>query len=239
MFDQSGWAVRFEWGRNGLLALAPASDVIVIVDVLSFTTCVEVATARGALIYPYGGPAEAAADFARARRAHLASRDRGGGGYSLSPHALRAIPAGTRLVLPSPNGATLSLAAADRPVLAGCLRNAEAVAARAQALGERIAVIAAGERWPSDGSLRPAVEDLLGAGAILQALAGRRSPEAELAVAAFEQAAPQLAAHLAACGSGQELITRGFPEDVALAAQHNVSAGAPLLADGAFSAAPA
>ncbi len=49
-----------------------------------------------------------------------------------------------------------------------------------------ISVIAAGEKWP-DGSLRPALEDLLGAGAILSRLEGNLSGDAQAAVAAFEE----------------------------------------------------
>ena len=48
-------------------------------------------------------------------------------------------------------------------MIAGGLRNAAAVAAAAARAGDVVGVIAAGERWP-DGSLRPAIEDLLGAG---------------------------------------------------------------------------
>jgi hypothetical protein len=45
IFGQAGFDVRFEWGEAGLRALAPATDVLVLVDVLSFTTAVDVAVA--------------------------------------------------------------------------------------------------------------------------------------------------------------------------------------------------
>jgi 2-phosphosulfolactate phosphatase len=43
--DQSGFTVRCEWGPPGVQALAGCRTFIVI-DVLSFTTCVSVAAAR-------------------------------------------------------------------------------------------------------------------------------------------------------------------------------------------------
>ncbi len=144
-------------------------------------------------------------------------------------------------MLPSPNGSTLSLATGDVPVMAGCLRNARAVAVKALQLGKRISVIAAGERWKKNGGgvasggLRVAIEDLLGAGAIITHLDGRRSPEAETAVAGFRRAGSNLLDILSRCGSGKELIGRGFAEDVQLAGQLNVSSAAPLLLDGAYS----
>src|SRR5207244_85897 len=103
-------------------------------------------------------------------RAELAL-ERGDGHFSLSPSSfLNAAPA-TRVVLPSPNGASLTLAADGCKVFAGCLRNASAVAEAAQRAGTRVAVIPAGERWPG-GSYRPCLEDLLGAGAVLARMRG-------------------------------------------------------------------
>ena len=237
-FDQREYNVRFEWGLTGVQALVPVSDVVIIVDVLSFTTCVDIVVSNGGFVLPYNGEAERLADYARSQDALFASHMRQReAAYSLAPSSLLAIPAGTRLVLPSPNGSTLSLATKDAPTLAGCLRNATAVAHKAQQLGQRISVIAAGERWKNNDRLRPGIEDLLGAGAIIAALNGRRSPEAETAVAGFRHAESNLLDTLRRCGSGKELIERGFAEDVHLAGQLNVSHTSPLLVDGAYSSA--
>jgi 2-phosphosulfolactate phosphatase len=233
-FDQASYDIRCEWGLQGIEALRAETDVFIIVDVLSFSTCVDVAVSQGATVFPYRWKDDSVAAYADSLGAVAASaRRRFEGGYSLSPGSLVSIPPGTRLVLPSPNGATLSLATGDTPTLAGCLRNARAVAATAARLGRRISLIPAGERW-EDGSLRPALEDLAGAGAIAAHLPGSRSPEAEMAVAAWGMAADNLPATLLACGSGRELVERGFAPDVALAAAHDVSSAAPRLVAGAY-----
>lgn len=155
--------------------------------------------------------------------------------FNLSAPTLRAIPEGTKLVLPSPNGSHISFVAQGKPVFAACLRNAGAVAeaVRAQVGAGSVAVIAAGERWP-DGSLRPAIEDLIGAGAVIEALGGRASPEARIARAGFLSAKAELRDVLRGCASGLELIDRGFPQDVEIAAEINVSRSVPVLRDGAF-----
>ena len=242
--DQSGYQERFEWGEAGVLRLAPISDIVVIVDVLSFSTAVEIARSRGALVYPYRWRDERAASFAQSVDAVLASPGRMStdeSGYSLSPASLREIPAGTRLVLPSPNGATLSVHAAEHGsiVLAGCLRNASAIARACRTIGGSVAVIAAGERWVDagelTGSLRPAIEDLVGAGAILSALNPTNpSPEARVAMAAFAEAIQFGPMFLRECSSGRELIERGFAEDVDLAAAIDSSETVPLLETGGF-----
>lgn len=233
-YDQSEFDIRCEWGEKGVLQLAPISDVVVIVDVLSFCTSVEIATSRGAIVYPFGRRDGSAEAFAASIDAELATIQRDGSGYSLSPKSLMAIPAGTRLVLPSPNGSTLTTLTGETPTLAGCLRNSRAVAAAAQRLGRRITLIPAGERWREDGSLRPAVEDLIGAGAIINYLSGALSPEASVALAAFRSARRALRANLYQCSSGKELIGRGFEADVSLAARRNVSTTVPIFRDGAY-----
>jgi 2-phosphosulfolactate phosphatase len=231
-FDQAAYDVRCEWGQPGIAALAPGVDVLVIVDVLSFSTCVEIATTRGAIILPYRCRGQSAERFALQERAELA-RPRGMGSYSLSPASYLTVAAGTRIVLPSPNGASLSLGTAGKPTLGGCLRNAAAVARAASRLGRRIAVIPAGEQWP-DGSLRPGLEDLLGAGAIIGHLVGSLSPEAQAAADLYRASRPDLAARVWQCSSGRELIDRGFEHDVALACELNVSQGVPTLVGNAY-----
>lgn len=234
--DQAEFDIRCEWGERGAAVLAPISDVVVIVDVLSFSTCVDIATSRGASVYPYRWNDDSAAAYAALKGAMLAAKRGAKGRYSLSPRSLEQIPAGAALVLPSPNGATLSFATGRTPTLCGCLRNAAAVAAHASRFGKRVAVVPAGERW-DDGSLRPAVEDFVGAGAIIRLLAGRRSAEAHAAVAAFENAASDLAQTLCGCTSGKELIDRDFASDVTVAARLDCSSTAPLLSDGCYQSA--
>jgi 2-phosphosulfolactate phosphatase len=228
-------AVVCEWGLAGLQACLARSDAVVVVDVLSFCTSVDIAVSRGSAILPYAWRDDRAAAFAQEQGALLAGRR--DVGFSLSPASLQALPHGSRLVLPSPNGATLSLATGVTPTFAGCLRNARAVARAAAALGKRVTVIAAGEQWRG-GGLRFALEDWLGAGAVIHGLPGSRSAEAAAAEAAFLHGRDQLLDIMVACESGRELIERGFSEDVRLAAALGVSGFAPRLTDGAYRARP-
>lgn len=233
---QDGFAYRFDWGPNGLRALAAGADVVVIVDVLRFTTAVSAAIESGLVVLPYRWADDGAGAYALERQAVVAGR-REDGDLSLSPTDLLTAAPGIRLVLPSPNGSALAFAAREHGaghVLAGCLRNAAATAAMARRLAGRdgsVAVIAAGERWHgATGPIRPAVEDLIGAGAVLAALdpasaitAPCCSPEALAARAAFAAARPRLHDVLAETASGRELVARGWADDVATAAALDVT----------------
>jgi 2-phosphosulfolactate phosphatase len=250
-FDQAGFAYRFDWGPEGLLALAPHCAVIVVVDVLRFTSAVSAAIEAGAVVLPFRWADDGAADYAACHRAVLAGR-REEGGPSLSPTDLLTVVAGSRVVLPSPNGSALAFGARElgvRHVLAGCLRNATATAAVARELAgqpandaDAIGVLAAGERWhAAGGPLRAAVEDLIGAGAILAALDPSGSistpgcsPEAAAARAAFVAARPRLREAIAQSASGRELVSRGWSDDVDTASAFDVSPRASLLRDAEF-----
>ncbi|MEL7372685.1 MAG: 2-phosphosulfolactate phosphatase [Myxococcota bacterium] len=228
---QTPFDVRLEWGLIGVQALQDCPTFI-IVDVLSFSTTVCTACDDGIPVYPYPSHGHGAANYAKQVEATLAGRR--GSAISLSPSTMRKGMGA--IVLPSPNGSTIAFEADGQgQVLLGCLRNRTAVARRAVELGGPFALIPAGERWP-DGSLRPAFEDLIGAGAIAEMLPGRRSPEAEAAVASFKVAEPRLVDALTTCSSGTELTERGFTADVMHAARIDVSMAAPLLSNRAFRA---
>jgi 2-phosphosulfolactate phosphatase len=118
-------------------------------------------------------------------------------------------------------------------VLTACFRNGQAVAKFATDRAKVIAVIPSGERWRG-GGLRPAVEDLAAAGAIIANLPGTISPEASAAVAAWNAARHDLNSFLASCVSGRELIDRGFEEDVRIASEVDVSETVPILHEGGY-----
>src|SRR4029079_19796403 len=94
-------------------------------------------------------------------------------------------------------------------------------------------VVPTGEQWP-DGSLRPSIEDWLGAGAILSHLAGSTSPEAELPREAFLRPQATRATLIKSCASGRELIEQGWAEDVLLATELESSMCAPVLIEHAY-----
>lgn len=231
---QTPYAVRFDWGSRGIENVANLCPVTVIVDVLSFSTCVDIACSRGAKIIPYQHKDETASVFAKENHAVLAKpRADTRTGLSLSPTSLMGIEVGTRVVLPSPNGSALTVLCTSPLVVSACLRNAAAVAEYLQRVKGPIAVVAAGERW-ADDSLRPCFEDLVGAGAVIHALSGLKSPEADVAEAAFVSTRNRIAEMLKECASGVELESRDFGADVSVAAELGVSRCVPIFVDGVY-----
>lgn len=208
-FDQSRYQVRFEWGAAGLARLA-ASDVVVVVDVLRFSTTVTVRVAAGETV-----PLDAAAHAVSFNGAMVAAR-----AAALDPAPV---------------------------VLLGCLRNAAAVATAVHAQQQEggrtsVAVIACGKRPSGDEGAPPrfAVEDLLGAGAVIDALGvlgiDHTSPEAAAACEAFRGLQGAMRHLLTASGSGQELLDRGRRDEVLAAAETDATAAVPVLRGGFFTA---
>jgi 2-phosphosulfolactate phosphatase len=229
-------SVGVEWGPEGALHYASRVDVIVVVDVLSFSTSVAVAVERGAQVYPHpGGPS--ARQLADEIHGVLAGRRTLTDGPSLSPTSLLDLPPNSRLVLPSPNGGVIAHSLIGQPcrVMVAALRNASAVGrylAEARDVGS-VLIVPAGERW-EDGSMRVAYEDLVGAGAVIARMLAvdpmvRLNAEAEAAMAAYERLRP-----LADTPSGQELTARDFQDDIVLASSVDASSVVPELRDDRF-----
>jgi 2-phosphosulfolactate phosphatase len=242
---QTQYQVRFDWGLEGAAAIAQGADVVVIVDVLSFSTTVDVATRHGLAVMPV--LPDEVTEVAERLGAVVAGRR--GDAISLSPASFtpETVAGVERVVLTSLNGATIarSMAGRSAAIVAGSLRNRRAVADwaldRQGDLGDRftIAVVAAGERR-DDGSMRFAVEDLLGAGALIDALADVGidycSPEAAAAAAAFTGLKNATGHLIGASASGRELAEAGFRADVDLAIEIDSSLGVPVLGEFGFRA---
>jgi 2-phosphosulfolactate phosphatase len=248
LYGQEGYRVRLDWGPIG--ARNSRADLSVVIDVLSFSTSVCIAVERGMRVFPFPWTGAGAAAFAAEHDAVLAvgrgdaAKNGAVRAPTLSPAGLLACPVVPRLVLPSPNGSTIAASLRDTgsEVVIGCLRNATATAERLAAAldaGRSVTLIAAGERWAEDDSLRPALEDQLGASAVLAALGGlghgdRMSPEAAAAADLFRAGRDRLLEWMRDCVSGRELMDRGFSADVDVAAELDASDVVPVLHDGWF-----
>lgn len=228
--------VELEWGSPGAAALSERAEALVIVDVLSFSSSVDIAVARGAAVLPC--PWQQDGDGRRyAADHHALLAGDNAQGYSLRPTSLAAMQPGERVVMPSLNGSVLSWQAADRAaVFTSGLRNANAVAEYVAASWPSVGVVAAGERWP-DGAVRFALEDWIGAGALIDALHAldyRCSPEAYAAAVAFRAFEMEGFLSLHRTASAAELHDRGDGADVDLAFDLNVSTCVPRLVDRAY-----
>lgn len=232
VWAQEGADVRLADGPHDLVAVAPLAGTVVVIDVLSFSTCVSVVVAGGGTVLPLPWRDERAGRAAAEVGAVLAG-PRSLTEPSLSPSSLRTLAAGTTLALPSPNGARAVLLAAQfAEVAVGCLRNATATADVVATWPRPVVLAAAGERWPDD-RLRPALEDRLGAGRVAGLLrAHGLSLSVEARAAADLAAATDIAPAVRDCASGRELTERGFAADVDCATELDADGRAAVLVDG-------
>lgn len=127
-------------------------------------------------------------------------------------------------------------------MVAACLRNAPAVAAWLVRQGwgtadRPIAIIPAGEQWPGQDAVRPAIEDWIGAGMVVSALAetgaGPLSAEASAAMTLYQGIA-DVPGLITECASARQLADMGFGRDVAVATEMDATTMVPVLVDGMF-----
>ncbi|ANX13522.1 2-phosphosulfolactate phosphatase [Fictibacillus arsenicus] len=246
-FDQSPYEIKLEWGIRGAREAAKREEILIIVDVLSFSSTVIAALENEAVIYPFPPPInEKAKKYADQLGAELVvgrAEAIETGKHSLSPNSFTADDCGKSYVLCSLNGAACVEVAKKVPaLLLGSLRNAQAVAEAAlemkKKIGKPITIIACGERWEKasadENELRPAIEDYLGAGAIISSLNGSLSPEVFVCKQAYQGSKHELSNLIRKCGSGRELAERGFAKDVDFCLQLNSSTIVPALSGNKF-----
>lgn len=234
--DYPSYKCHLDWGPIGARRAARRGDIVVIVDVLSFSTAIAVVVERGGKVRPCL-ESDNALELARQSDGIAAGRrseDGPDGKYSLSPLTFVDLAPERVVVLPSLNGGGCCRAVGDGAVLfSGCLVNAGAVA---EAVGDSyrwtsksVTVIACGEREGTDGSrFRMALEDYLGAGAILKQLPLKKSPEARICQEAFSASSDNIEQLIMECESGRELADIGYIEDVRFASQLDLYHSVPF-----------
>jgi 2-phosphosulfolactate phosphatase len=242
--DENIIQCSLDWGVPGVRRAVARNDIIVIVDVLSFSSSVITALHYECRIFPFpeSKDSEKYASELNAE-ATVGRRDvPRKGRFSLSPLTYLNAKPDTRIVLTSLNGGTCCEIAQDAPYLfVGALLNASAVAASISKIVEKsnmgIAIIACGEKDPdghTGGELRTAVEDYLGAGAILSYLDLNKSVEARVCEGAFLQSQDKIDQILWDCTSGKELREIGFGEDVRYCFQLDLYECVPMFKNGYF-----
>lgn len=167
--------------------------------------------------------------------------------FGLSAEAVAAVDRGETLSPGSGAGARVARAASatGAHVVAGGIRSAAAVAAHVldvqRARGERtsIAVIATGAAIETDAApVRFAVEDLLGAGAVVAALGDlgidHASPDAAVAGEGYRSLRTAVRHLLSASGTAREMAAAGRRDEVQAAAERDASSAVPVLRGDVF-----
>lgn len=239
-FDQSPYKCKVEWGRRGAREAAERGDIVIIVDVLSFSSTVITALNNGAVIHPYPKNLNGQQYADKIGAEYILGRSEAAklGKPTLSPVSFNQSHFDKKYILTSLNGAHCTwIASKASALLIGALLNAESVAAVANQLHiqtkANISVIPCGEEWEEirehENTLRPAIEDYLGAGAILSYLDGEKSPEAEICMTSYLSIKQKIDSLMWHCGSGRELREKGFQSDVEHCSRLNVYQTVPVL----------
>jgi 2-phosphosulfolactate phosphatase len=221
----------------------PSREVCIVVDVLRASSTAVAMMASGAQAILVAADVDEARRQARDLPDHLLCGERGGlpppgFDYGNSPREFAALDLkGRRAILCTSNGTKAIGACAEAPlVLVGALLNAAAVGrAAVREATERkldIVIVCAGD----DGGTSVSPEDVLGAGAIADAVCSQRGTAVEPTAGA--QAALDLwrawreqeEGALRASPHGRELISLGLGEDLAFCARTDAYRVVPALA---------
>ncbi|HEX2973424.1 MAG TPA: 2-phosphosulfolactate phosphatase [Tepidisphaeraceae bacterium] len=204
-----------------------SEQAVVVLDVLRATTSMAAALAAGVKEIRVFGDVTSAQQAARAYSGkallcgELQCLPPPGFDLGNSPDAFGPIHAGRTVFMSTTNGTRAIIAARSaKRVLTGAIVNAEAVAERLIDLGMNATLLCAGTNG------RIAMEDLIGAGAILHSLQKRQAIElgsdvARVALRLFDTTRDGLRAALGDAQGGRNVIAAGLPEDIDFAAKLN------------------
>lgn len=221
----------------------PSREVCIVVDVLRASSTAVAMLAAGAEAILVAAGVDEARRLARDLPGHLLCGERGGlpppgFDYGNSPREFAALDLkGRRAILCTSNGTAAIGACAEAPlVLVGALLNAAAVGRaavrEARARGLDIAIVCAGD----DGGPSVGPEDLLGAGAIVDAVCRQRRTAVEptdgagAALDLYRAWRGREESAFRATPHGRELIALGLGEDVAFCARRDTYRVVPSLA---------
>ncbi len=235
---------HFDWGVHGVKQAVKKGDIIIIVDVLSFSTSVAIAVKNSAFIFPALSNEDAVNikdqfnTEISVKRNEVPSK----GNFSLSPATYYEIEPETKIALLSPNGATCTKQVDNsQSVFCGALVNcstvAEAAFNEAVKQNSNITVIACGERLKGTDDIykiRMAVEDYLGAGAILSKIPLPKTAESIVCENAYGKLVNHVPDLIWKCESGVELREINFGNDIHIATNLNSIPVAPVYRNGFY-----
>jgi len=246
--NKSPLQAHLDWMADGLRFALRAGRIVVVADILRFSSAVTTAVANGFTVYPVADQKKVT-PLARRIRGLAAGRS-GDARFSLSPFGY--LDAGDirnkKVVLWSPNGAACaSLVKKGHRAYIGCLLNARALGRHltliAKKTGCAVTLVAAGEQQAFANGERIlydlksarrvfAVEDYLGCGAILSYVRLPKSPEAAVCERAFRASRRRLRQLMLDSFSGRFLQDRKLTRDVVWAAQLNKYDVVPVIRGG-------
>lgn len=220
-----------------LSAVSLVGKTAVVIDTLRATSTIAAALLAGALaVYPVSTIEEAEARSVLAGEDTLLAGERGGvkiAGFDLGNSPLECSSAallGRNLVLTTSNGTPLLRAChAARRVITAALVNRRTAALFCLSRGDDVVIACAGQGG------RPALEDVLTAGAVIETICEQRhegvslSDTALLALSAFRHSQPQLEQSLWESPAGQRLKDIGYADDIKWCAAIDAVELVPIL----------
>lgn len=240
--------VKIDWGVEGLKYALRDNDIVIIVDVMRFSSAAVTAVAEGFVIYPVPDN-DKGLKLAGEIGAELAGKAPVAR-FSLSPlsYIKNNQHPNKRVVLASPNGATCAALVKEHDIgYIGCFLNAEAVARRAEReaseSGRDITVIAAGEDRAAEKDGRVyyvrensgrvfAPEDYLGAGAIISFMSLPKNTDTVLCESSFNVVRDNLRDLLTESYSGRWLLQNDAQKDLEHLLQINYYDIVPVINNG-------